>query len=112
MTDQEALKILSTKGIKDIDKFCKAIAVASNRLQECQWMDYNPETFNEEYKVTFGMRIILGLCYDDGSRGTAEGIVLYDTERGYYIDVSPVDRCDLTANATIEKWMKYPKYAV
>lgn len=110
MTDREALEILSKTGIDDIDAYCEAIYVAAKKLEECQWHDYIPEKFSRDYRNNFGSSVILGIRYDDGSRGTMDGFVMYHTETGYYLAIDSKHKSYFTENAVIEKWMKYPKY--
>ena len=110
MTDTEALEILYAKHIGDMDAYCEAIYVAAERLEECQWKDYNPKTFGRDYRITFGSRMILGIRYDDGSRGSVNGFVMYSMDKGYYLVIDAKDVNIYTENAVIEKYMKYPNY--
>lgn len=110
MTDTEALKILSAKHISDMDAYCEAIYIAAKRLEECQWRDYNPEIFARDYRVTFGSKVILGIRYCDGSKGSVSGFVNYDMQKGYYLCMDAEHKSYLTDNAVIEKYMKYPDY--
>ena len=110
MTDKEALNILAKAKIDDIDAWSKAIYIAAKRLEECQWHDYIEGSFHNNYLFDFGMRVILGIRYDDGSRGTVGGYVVYDMDKGYYLAIDHKDKSYLTDNAVIEKWMKYPDY--
>lgn len=43
MTDQKALEILRRTGIENIEEYCEAIAIASNRLLDCQCMKTTSE---------------------------------------------------------------------
>jgi hypothetical protein len=45
MTDFEALKVLSTKPVADMDTYFEALAVAAKNLQECQWREYEHREF-------------------------------------------------------------------
>lgn len=110
ISDKEALDILSGKKKKDMDLWCQAITVAAKRLQDCQWHDYNPETFARDYRVTFGSKVILGIRYDDGSKGSVSGFVNYDMQKGYYLCMDAEHKSYFTENAVIEKYMKYPDY--
>lgn len=109
MTDKEALDILAKAEIDDINAWSKAVYIAAKRLEECQWHDYNPEQFSRDYRNSFGAKVILGIRYDDDSYGTVDGIVLYDMEKGHYLDI--VNKSYYTDKAVIEKWMKYSKYS-
>lgn len=110
MTDTEALKVLSAKHIDDMDVYCEAIYIAAKRLEECQWRDYNHETFSRDFRNTFGSKMILGIRYSDGSRGSVSGFVHYDMDKGYYLCMDKEHQSYLTKNAIIEKYMKYPDY--
>lgn len=110
MTDKEALNILAKAKIDDIDAWSKAVYIAAKKLEECQWHDYIPEEFSRDWRNDFCSSVILGIRYDDGSRGTVDGFVGYHMETGYYLAIDSKHRSYLTDNAVIEKWMKYPKY--
>lgn len=110
MSDKEALDILGGKKQKNMDSWCKAISVAAKRLNECQWHDYNPETFDKDCRIAFGSSVILGIRYSDGSKGSVGGFVNYDMQKGYFLCIDVKERSYLTDNAVIEKWMKYPDY--
>lgn len=104
MTDKEALEIILKAD--NTDAWFDAVYVAVKRLEDCQWHDY----VENDYRLNFGMKVILGIRYDDGSRGSIDGYVMYDTEKGYYLMIDHNHRNSYTENAVIEKWMKYPKY--
>lgn len=115
MTDTEALDILAMRGAyknrpAPTEKFLDAVVHATKRLEECQWRDYDPETFGRDYRVTFGSKMILGIRYDDGSKGSVAGFVMYSMEKGYYLVIDVKDANIYTENAVIEKYMKYPDY--
>lgn len=110
MTDQEALKILSSKHIKNPEEFVMAVFTAAKRLEACQWYPYDPDTFAEVHLPSFGMRVILGIRYDDGSRGSVDGIVVYDVMKQWKLVVAKDSRSRYTDSAVIEKFMKYPQY--
>ena len=110
MTDKEALDILAKAKIDDIDTWSEAVYIATKRLEECQWHDYIPEKFRNDCRNNFGSKVILGIKYDDGSRGTVDGFVMYHMDIGYYLAIEKKDRIYLTEKAVIEKWMKYPDY--
>lgn len=110
MTDTEALKILSAKHIDDMDIYCEAIYIAAKRLEECQWRDYEPERFGSDWRMAFGSKVILGIRYSDGSKGSVSGFVNYDTQKGFYLCMDAEHKSYLTENAVIEKYMKYPDY--
>ena len=109
MTDKEALEIL-LKDNGDMDSFFDAVAVATVRLKDCQWHDYNPEEFKNRLGNAFGSRVILGIRYDDGSRDSVNGYVMYSMDNGYYLAIDYKYKNHYTENAVIEKWMKYPDY--
>lgn len=110
MTDQEALKILSGKHIKDQEEFVMAVFTAAKRLETCQWYPYDSDTFAEVYRPSFGMKMILGIRYEDGSRGSVDGLVVYDVTKQWKLVVAKDSRSRYTDSAVIEKFMKYPQY--
>ena len=110
MTDKEALDILINAKIDDIEAWSEAICIAVKRLNECQWHDYIEGSYSNNYLFSFGRRMILGIRYDDGSRGTVSGHVMYDMDKGYYLEIDHEEKNYLTNNAVIEKYMKYPDY--
>ena len=110
MTDTEALKILSAKHIEDMDAYCEAICVAAKKLEECQWRDYEPERFRSDWRMAFGSKVILGIRYSDGSKGSLSGFVNYDKQKGFYLCMDAEHKSYFTKNAVIEKYMKYPDY--
>ena len=61
-------------------------------------------------RFRFGMRVILGIRFDDGSRDSINGCVLFDMEKGFYLTIDHRYKNRYTENAVIEKWMKYPDY--
>lgn len=105
MKDREAINILQSKKINDINEFSAAVAHAGNRLIDCQWHDYvedDPRIFGHMCGVWLDME------FEDGSRGTYPGHGCYTTERGFYFEV---DRTSyLLERATIKHWMAIPKY--
>lgn len=111
MTDREALEIISKVKMDDLEAWSEAIYVAAKRLEECQWHDYiEGSSYNNYLFGNFGMKVILGIRYDDGSRDTVNGRVMYDMDKGYYLAIDHKYRNRYTENAVIEKWMKYPDY--
>ncbi len=110
MTDQEALKILSSKHIENQEEFVMAVFTAAKRLEACQWYPYDPDTFAEVYRPRFGMQMILGIRYEDGSRGSVDGLVVYDVTKQWKLVVAKDSRSRYTDSAVIEKFMKYPQY--
>lgn len=106
MTDKEALDIIVKAKIDDIDAWSEAIYIAAKRLEECQWHDY----VENDKRLNFGMRAILGIRYDDGSCGSIDGYVMYNMEKGFYLAIDHNHRNHYTENAVIEKWMRYPDY--
>lgn len=109
MNDQEALKVLSGHP-KSIDEYTQALFVAIKRLKECQWYPYDPDTFADVYRPSFGMKVILGIRYADGSCGSVDGIVVYDPMKQWRLAVACNCRNTHTDSAVIEKWMPYPDY--
>ena len=111
MTDTEALKILSAKHIDDMDAYCEAIYIAAKRLEKCQWRDYDPEQFRNDWRVTFGSKVILGIRYSDGSRGSLSGFVNYDAKRdGFYLCMDAEHKSQLTEDAVTTKYKKHPDH--
>ena len=110
MTDFEALKVLSTKPVADMDTYFEALAVAGKKLQECQWRGYEHREFGWGYDFTFGSKVILGIRYDDGSKGSVNGHVLYSMDNGHYLVIDKNEQNYYTDNAVIEKFMKFPDY--
>lgn len=110
MTDKEALDIIAKTKIEDIDAWSEAVYIAAKRLEECQWHDYDEEDFALNYWLAFLSKVILGVRYDDGSRGTVDGHVMYSMEKGYYLSIDHDCRSPYTDKAVIEKWMRYPRY--
>lgn len=108
MTDKEALDIICNKNIDDIGALSEAIYIAAKRLEECQWHDYA----EDDYRLNLATRVILGIRYDDGSRGSVDGCVMYDIEKGHYLVIDRNHRNHFNENAVIEKWMKYPDYTI
>lgn len=106
MTDKEALEIICKTKIDDIDAWSKAIYIAAKRLEKFQWHDY----VDGDCRFRFGMRVILGIRYDDGSRDSINGYVMYDMEKGHYLAIDHNYRNRYNENAVIEKWMEYPDY--
>ena len=109
MNDQEALKVISGHP-KSIDEFTQAVFIAAKRLQECQWCPYDPDTFADVYRPSFGMKMILGIRYDDGSCGSVDGLVVYDVMKQWKLVIAKDSRSRYTDTAVIEKFMKYPQY--
>lgn len=107
MTDQKALEILRRTGIENIEEYCEAIAIASNRLLDCQWHENNKRN---RTRLRFGQKLILGIRYDDGSKGSVDGVVEFDAENGCYPVIASHNRSHYTDGAVIEKWMFYPDY--
>lgn len=110
MTDREALEIISKTKIDDIDAWYEAVYIAAKRLEEYQWREYDDKKLNCDYRTTFGSKVILGIRYSDGSKGSVGGFVNYDMQKGYYLCINAEEKSYLTKNAVIEKWMKYPDY--
>lgn len=110
MTDQEALEILGSKQINNIEEFTQAVIIAAKRLQECQWYPYDPDTFADVWRPSFGMEVILGIRYDDGSCGSVDGLVVHDLMKQWKLVVTKDCRSRYTDTAVIEKWMKHPQY--
>lgn len=108
LTDHEAINILRKAKIENIQEFSAAVAYAGNRLIDLQWHDY---VVNDHQLPRFGAKVILGIKYDDGSRGSVEGIALRDEKTGErYLDVAYNQKNRYTDGAIIEKWMRYPDY--
>lgn len=108
MTDQKALEVLRRTGIENIEEYCEAMAIASNRLLDCQWYENND--WNRA-ALRFGQKLILGIRYDDGSKGSVDGVVGFDVENGCYPAITLHNQSQYTDGAVIEKWMIYPDYS-
>ena len=106
MTDRETLDVIAKRKITNIDMWLEAVLIAAKRLEECQWHDY----VENDCRFRLGMDVILGIRYDDGSKGSVNGYVMYDEERGSYLTVDYRYKNRYNENAIIEKWMKYPDY--
>lgn len=106
MTDSKALNIIAKGKIDDIAEWSEAVYIAAKKLEECQWYDY----IDGDCRLRFGMRVILGIRFDDGSRDSINGFVMYDMEKGFYLAIDSHYKNHYTENAVIEKWMKYPDY--
>lgn len=107
MTDQEALAIFRNEKDVDMNLLSQSVYIAAKRLEECQWHDYAKDG-SDAYR--FGQRVILGVRYEDGSKGSVDGYVNYSKEKGLHLALDPRCKNYLTDNAVIEKWMKYPDY--
>lgn len=108
LNDQEAIAILRKAKVEDIQEFSAAVAYAGNRLIDLQWHDY---VVNDPKLPRFGAKVILGIKYTDGSKGSVDGIALYnDKTNERYLDIVPEHKNMYTDGAVIEKWMKYPEY--
>ena len=70
------------------------------------WHDY----VVGDSRLRFGMRVILGIRFDDGSRNSINGYVMYDMDNGFYLAIDPHYVNRYTENAVIEKWTEYPNY--
>ena len=106
MTDKDALDIIAGAKIGDINALSEAIYIAAKRLEECQWHDY----VAGDLRLRLDMNVILGIRFDDGSRTSINGCVLFDMEKGFYLTIDHRYKNCYTENAVIEKWMKYPDY--
>lgn len=106
MTDREAIRVLSAAdGVPTRDLFCKAVAVAANRLIQCQWHDYqhnNPALSRTMYGV------LLDVEYPDGSSGTSFGHVGINGKGELYCKLDHENT--YTKDIIIRRWMKPPEY--
>lgn len=106
MTDQKAFDILAKGTTTNGDEYFKALTHAINRFIECRWYDYvedDPLLYNNM------MDLLLDIEYEDGSRGTVEGYVGFDSNRNVMC-LKPVRKSHFTERATIKRWMKFPRY--
>ena len=112
MNDQEAIKI-QFNGVKDSDgkiteeskqNYFKALAIAGNRLIECQWHEYHEGS----YFLPVG-DALLDIEFDDGSNGTYVGFGWWKTEGDETIHYL-IPKSSLTGEYKIKHWMKMPQY--
>jgi hypothetical protein len=101
VTDKEAIKTLSGK-ITNIEDYSKAVAIAGNRLIDCQWHEYH----EGDHNIVFGGYYILDLYFDDESHGSFIGTCEYDADK----DIFVLEPCHKSPNikSTIRYWMKVP----
>jgi chitinase len=102
MTDKEAIKTLGSK-LTNIDDYSKAVAIAGNRLIDCQWHEYK----EGDYDLFFGGDYILDLCFEDGSHGSFAGMCRFNSEGRPVL--APVHETP-SIKSTIRYWMKFPNY--